>query len=75
MNIAQGGSGFPVLSPALYKYMCTGEYIDLPLEDINVPHSQARHRYKNVYLYNYAFVMSLISVPEHNNYSPLSCSF
>ena len=43
MNIVQGGSGFPVLSPALYKYMCTGEYLDLPLEDINVPHRQARH--------------------------------
>ena len=36
-NIAQEGSGFPVLHPAVFQYMCTGKYTDLPIENDDVP--------------------------------------
>ena len=42
MNIVHGGSGCPIFLPAIYQYMCTGEYTDLPLQDGDVPHSEAQ---------------------------------
>ena len=38
-SIIQGGPGFPVLLPAVYNYICTGEYVDqiaeVPIPDVN----------------------------------------
>ena len=42
MNIVHGGSGCAIFLPAIYQYMCTGEYTDLPLQDGDVPHSEAQ---------------------------------
>lgn len=41
-NIAQEGSGFPVLHPALFQYICTGQYTDLPIEDEDVPDTDVK---------------------------------
>ena len=41
-NIAQEGSGFPVLHPALFQYICTAQYTDLPIEDEDVPDAHLR---------------------------------
>ena len=42
ISIVQGGPGFPVLLPALYQYFCTGECTNLPIEDCDVPHHEAK---------------------------------
>ena len=42
-NIAQEGSGFPVLHPAIFQYMCTGQYTDLPIEDDDLPDPDVKH--------------------------------
>ena len=44
-NIAQEGSGFPVLHPALFQYICTAQYTDLPIEDEDVPDAHVRCYY------------------------------
>ena len=36
-NIVQEGNRFPVLHPALFQYICTGQYTDLPVEDDDIP--------------------------------------
>ena len=36
-NIAQEGNRFPVLHPALFQYTCTGQYMDLPVQDDDIP--------------------------------------
>ena len=40
MSIVQGGSGFPVLHPAVYHYLTTGEYIGQITDDSSVPDPQ-----------------------------------
>ncbi len=36
-SIVQGGPGFPVLHPVVYKYITTGEYLGLVVDDSDVP--------------------------------------
>ena len=36
-SIVQGSTGFPVLLPAAYNYICTGQYLDQVKEDSDVP--------------------------------------
>ena len=43
MNVSQSGSGFCVFHPALYQYICTGQYADLPIEDSDVPEPDVKH--------------------------------
>ena len=40
MSIVQGGSGFPVLLPAAYHYVTTGEYLGQVMDDGSVPDTQ-----------------------------------
>ena len=43
MNVAQSGSRFCVLHPALYQYICTGQYAELPIEDTDIPDADVQH--------------------------------
>ena len=40
MSIVQGGCGFPVLLPAAYHYLTTGEYLGQIVDDNVVPDPQ-----------------------------------
>ena len=42
MSAMQGGPGFPVLLPAAYDYITTGQYHTLDLTDSDVPDHQVR---------------------------------
>ena len=37
MSLMQGGPGFPVLSPHVYEYMSTQQYLDLNIKDDDIP--------------------------------------
>lgn len=37
MSITQGGSGFPFLAAPVYKYLCTGEYMNINLTNSEIP--------------------------------------
>ena len=53
MLIVQGGCGFPVLLPAAYHYLTTGEYLGQIVDDNVVPDPQIRHLLRQVnYLKN-----------------------
>ena len=53
MSIVQGGCGFPVLLPAAYHYLTTGEYLGQIVDDNVVPDPQIRHLLRQVnYLKN-----------------------
>ena len=37
MSILNGGPGFPILHPALFNYIATGDYLDQHLATSDVP--------------------------------------
>lgn len=50
MSIVQGGSGFPVLLPAAYHYLTTGEYLGQFVDDGSIPDPEIRqllHQVRN----------------------------
>ena len=38
----QGGPGLPILLPAAYKYICTGDYINVIMDNDDVPDPEIR---------------------------------
>ena len=48
MSIVQGGSGFPVLHPAAYHYLTTGEYLGQVVDDGSVPDPQIQELLRQV---------------------------
>ena len=52
MSIVQGGSGFPVLHPAAYHYLTTGEYLGQIVEDRSVPDPMIRQLLQQVHNYS-----------------------
>ena len=42
MSVVQGGPGFPVLLPAVYEYITTGQYRPQDIWDTDVPDSQVQ---------------------------------
>ena len=43
MSIIQGGPGFPYFLQALYKYLSTGDYLSIYVDDNDIPEAGARH--------------------------------
>ena len=48
MCIVQGGPGFPMLHPAAYKYLTTGQYMGQIIEDSDVPDPVLTKRGKRI---------------------------
>ena len=42
MSIVQGGAGFPVLSPAVFQYMASGDITGITIEDEDIPIDSVR---------------------------------
>ena len=43
MSIVQGGPGFPTLAPHIYKYITSGDYLNLSIPSEEFPDSEVRH--------------------------------
>ena len=43
MSIVQGGSGFPVFSPAVYHYMVSGDITGTAIADEHVPDAAVKY--------------------------------
>ena len=48
MCIVQGGSGLPMLHPAVYHYMASGQYIGHIVEDSDVADGEVRELLRQV---------------------------
>ncbi len=48
MSILQGGCGFPVLHPAAYNYLATGDYLGQIVKDDDVPDLHIRQLLQEV---------------------------
>ena len=46
----QGGPGFPMLHPAVYRYMCTGKYTDIDVSVKDIPDAGVRALVAQVYM-------------------------
>ena len=55
MCIVQGGSGLPMLHPAVYHYMASGEYIGQIVEDSDVADGEVRAPLRQV---SYPFILT-----------------
>ena len=49
MSITQGGSGFPFLAEPVYHYICTGEYTNVNIDNVDVPDPTLRFVLGKVY--------------------------
>jgi hypothetical protein len=51
MSIVQEGNGFPVLCPAVYQYIVSGNITDVNIPDDKIPDLAVRDLVSKVYVY------------------------
>ena len=56
MALTQGGSGFPLMAPPVYHYLCGTDMASILVAEEDVPNFEVRHLLKQVWILNKHFL-------------------